>query len=252
MNAYEELFTVRDRSVVVTGAAQGIGEAIAATFHRAGARLVLVDYDPKRLEMVHERLPGSVALLGDVGTPQTAKEMVALAFSRFGSIDILVQNAGINRPQAVADITDDSWRDVLRVNLDAAMYGLRAALPPMRERKYGRVINISSVLGLTALSGQASYSVAKAGLIQLTRAAALEAAGTGVTVNAVAPGYVETPLTESVRQDAARYGELLRRIPEGRFARVEELVGAVLFLASPAASYVNGSVLAVDGGWTVW
>ncbi|PTQ52145.1 MAG: 3-oxoacyl-[acyl-carrier protein] reductase [Brockia lithotrophica] len=240
-----------ERVALVTGASRGIGRAIALELARGGAR-VLVVYRGRRdaAEAVVEEIRGlgseAFAEQGDVARPEEAERLVSLALDRFGRLDILVNNAGITRDNLLLRMKDEEWEEVLRTNLSGPFYLMRAAAKHMMRARRGRIVNIASVVGLVGNPGQANYAAAKAGLIGLTKAAAKELASRGITVNAVAPGYIQTDMTESLPEAAKE--ALLRLIPAGRFGSPEDVARAVRFLAGDDAAYITGHVLVVDGG----
>jgi len=236
---------------LVTGASRGIGRAIALELARGGAR-VLVVYRGRRdaaeavVELVRDLGSEALAEQGDVSRPEEADRLVSLALERFGRLDILVNNAGITRDNLLLRMKDEEWEEVIRTNLSGPFYLMRAAAKHMVRARRGRIVNIASVVGLVGNPGQANYAAAKAGLIGLTKAAAKELASRGITVNAVAPGYIQTDMTESLPEAAKE--ALLRLIPTGRFGSPEDVARAVRFLVGDDAAYITGHVLVVDGG----
>jgi len=236
---------------IVTGGSRGIGRAVSLMLGRQGANVAFIDraaclvedHTKADVEALGRR---SICVGGDVTDPASCALTVAETLREFGRIDILVNNAGITRDDLAMRMSDAAWAEVINVNLTGSFYMARAVLRPMLKQRSGRIINMSSVSGQMGNAGQANYSASKAGLIGLTKALAREVASRGITVNAVAPGFVVTELTDGLPdsvKDAIRGAT-----PLGRFATPDEIAAAVTFLASDEAAYITGQVLGVDGG----
>ena len=239
------------KSAVVTGGSRGIGRAIALRLATQGAD---VCFSYRGNAAAAEEATAAIRALGrrgvavqaDVADPQAADTLIKTAIAELGKVDILVNNAGITRDDLIMRMSIDAWKEVLDTNLSGAFYAIKAVTRPMLKARGGRIINITSVSGQAGQMGQANYSSAKAGLIGLTKATARELASRGITVNAVAPGFVLTELTQDLPQELM--GQITERTPLGRFGTPEEIASAVAFLASDEAAYITGQVLAVDGG----
>jgi 3-oxoacyl-[acyl-carrier protein] reductase len=235
---------------VVTGASRGIGRSIALALAGEGAKIVASARNAVELEKlvteIREKGGEAIAVAGDVAVTADADHLVEAAVAAFGRLDVLVNNAGITRDGLLLRMKDEDWDAVLNVNLKGAFLCTRAAAKVMSKQRYGRIVNISSVVGEMGNAGQANYCASKAGLLGLTKSVARELARRNVTVNAVTPGFIVTDMTEALPEKARE--ELTAQIPLGRLGEAEDIAHAVLFLVSDRAGYVTGQVLGVNGG----
>jgi 3-oxoacyl-[acyl-carrier protein] reductase len=239
------------RVSLVTGASRGIGRAIATALAAEGAHVVLGGRDAARLAEAVEAIRGAggsaEALSLDVADRASVEGAVGSVLLSRGRIDHLVNNAGITRDNLLLRMKDEEWQQVMATNLTGVFLCTQAALKPMLKQRSGRIVSITSVVGLGGNAGQANYAASKAGIVGFTRSVAREVASRGITANAVAPGFVETDMTAAMTQKARE--AVLAAIPMGRVGRAEDVAAAVVFLVSDAAAYVTGQVLAVDGGF---
>ncbi|BDG32867.1 3-oxoacyl-[acyl-carrier-protein] reductase [Parageobacillus thermoglucosidasius] len=242
---------LQGKVALVTGASRGIGRAIALELARQGAKIA-VNYagsEAKANEVVGEikNMGGEAfAIQADVADAQAVEQMIKTVLERFERIDILVNNAGITRDNLLMRMKEEEWDDVININLKGVFNCTKAVTRPMMKQRYGRIVNIASVVGVMGNPGQANYVAAKAGVIGLTKTAARELASRNITVNAVAPGFITTDMTERLSEEIK--SEMLKQIPLARFGEPEDVAKVVAFLVSDAASYMTGQTLHVDGG----
>lgn len=247
----QDMFNLSGQVALVTGASRGFGLEIAKLFAEAGAIVVLNGRHRDTLQEVAGTLGGQADIAAfDVADTGASAAAVAAIEQKHGKLDILVNNAGTNIRKPLAEVTLDDWRTVLDTNLTGAFALARAAALGMARRGHGRIINIGSVLSVLGRANIAAYTASKHGIVGFTKSFAAELGASGVTCNAIAPGYFETELNRPLLDDPAFVAFVNQRTPLRRWGKPHELAGAALFLASPAASYVNGHVLAVDGGLT--
>ncbi|HXV20008.1 MAG TPA: 3-oxoacyl-[acyl-carrier-protein] reductase [Desulfuromonadales bacterium] len=241
---------MKDKVAAITGASRGIGRSIALALAGEGAKIVASARNAAELEKlvaeIREKGGEAIAVAGDVAVTADADRLVDAAVAAYGRLDILVNNAGITRDGLLLRMKDEDWDAVLNVNLKGAFLCTRAAAKVMSKQRYGRIINISSVVGEMGNAGQVNYCASKAGLLGLTKSVARELARRNVTVNAVTPGFIVTDMTEALPEKTRE--ELAAQIPLGRLGDAEDIAHAVLFLASDGAGYVTGQVLGVNGG----
>jgi 2-dehydro-3-deoxy-D-gluconate 5-dehydrogenase len=242
-----DLFSLRGRGALVTGAARGLGEGMALALAEAGANVAAVDLEPISAAGIAGRQADLSAL-----TPQAADELVAWARAELGDLSVLVNNAGMIRRAPAVETAAEDWHAVIALNLTAPFLLSQAfARPLLADGRRGSIVNVVSMNSFHGGMNAASYTTSKHGLLGLTRALANEWTGQGVRVNGIAPGWMETELTRALREDGERYDALLARMPSGRWGTPADLAGAVVYLASEASGYVSGSVIAVDGGYLV-
>ena len=235
------------KNAVVTGSTRGIGRAVAQGLADAGARVAVVGRDKENASRVASEIgKGAVGFACDVTDTASVTQLIADAEKEFGGIDILVNNAGITRDNLVMRLKDEDWDDVQNANLRGAFAAIRAAARGMMKKRAGRIINMASVVGLMGNKGQANYAASKAGLIALTKSVARELGSRNILVNAIAPGYIETEMTDAMTPEAR--AALSGMIPLERLGKTSDIAAAVVFLASDHASYITGQVLVIDGG----
>lgn len=260
MSFLESLFSLQGKTAIVTGASRGLGRAAAIALAGVGANVVLVGRDDAALQETEKQIkshPGhgsdkSHRIVADVKEPTQALEAVSTAIQRYGTIDILVNNAGIIRRAPAADYTAHDWNEVIDTDLNAVFQWSQVAGKAMIEQGSGKIINIASLLAFQGGLNVVAYAAAKGGVVQLTKALSNEWAKYGVNVNAIAPGYMITDNTAPLRANSERSAQILSRIPAGHWGEPEDLAGAIVYLASAASDYVNGHILAIDGGWLAY
>jgi len=241
---------LKDKVAVITGASRGIGRIIALELAKQGAKVVLSARSAEALDKVVEEVQAAgseaLAVSGDVSNSNDAARLFSEAVAAYGKVDILVNNAGITRDGLIMRMKDEDWDSVMDINLKGAFFCSREAAKLMTKSRFGRIINISSVVGEMGNPGQANYCASKAGMLGMTKSMARELARRNVTVNAITPGFIETDMTEELSEKVRN--ELAAQIPLGRFGSSEDIAHAVLFLASDGAGYITGQTLGVNGG----
>jgi NAD(P)-dependent dehydrogenase (short-subunit alcohol dehydrogenase family) len=237
------------RAGVVTGAAQGIGRALAAGLVEAGASVALLDLQDDAVREAAATLEGASAHAADITDAAAVDAALRDVVERHGRLDFVVNNAGVRLIAPLMEIDVEGWRRTLDVNLTGTFNCIRAAVPHMLRAGGGRIVNVASVAGLLMFRNRAPYNVSKAGIVALTKSVALELASQGITCNAVAPGVIETPLTQEYFSDPELAPKIKENTPLGRWGQPEDLVGPVVFLCGPGADFVQGETLVVDGGW---
>jgi len=249
------LFRIDGRAALVTGGNRGIGRAIAQAFAEAGGAVVVTSREAARAEEAAGQIAEStgqkcIGLALDVRDGGSVAAAMERTVSELGGLEILVNNAGVNIRESITDLKDESWHEIIETNLAGAMRCSRAVAGRMKENRWGRIINIGSILSFIGIAERAAYASSKAGLLGMTRAMALDLAPYGVTVNALCPGVFKTEINRPILNDPEYLREFLKQIPLGAMGDPAQLMGAAVFLASEASSYVTGAALMVDGGWT--
>ena len=249
-------FDLRGRVAIVTGAGRGLGQAMALGLAEAGADLVVVSRTLSEVEQtaaeVRRRGRKALPLRVDVTRQDQVEQMVHRSLEEWDHIDILVNNAGVALPKPALELRLEEWQGVIATNLTGVFLCCQAVGRVMVRQGGGKIINIASLLGLRGLPGAAAYAASKGGVVQLTKVLALEWVGYHVQVNAICPGYFDTPMNQQVLANPQKRDFVLGRIPMGRLGQPEELIGTVVFLASSASDYITGQVICVDGGWMAW
>jgi 3-oxoacyl-[acyl-carrier protein] reductase len=241
------MFNLIGKSALITGASGGLGSAIAHTLHGAGASVVLSGTREKPLKKLADELGDrAFAVSANLSDPDSIKALSKRASEILGAVDILVNNAGITRDNISMRLKDEDWDDVMQVNLKAAFNLTQGVMRGMMKNRWGRIINITSVVGVTGNPGQVNYAASKAGMIGMSKSFAHELASRNITVNCVAPGFIESPMTDNLTEDQKI--ALLTNVPAGRLGKGNEIAASVLYLASPVSAYITGQTLHINGG----
>jgi 3-oxoacyl-[acyl-carrier protein] reductase len=243
------MFDLNGKTALVTGASGGIGGAIARSLHAQGATVALSGRKVEALQKLADELGGGDrvhVVPGDLSTTQGAKDVAQAALDAMGKVDVLVNNAGLTRDMLAMRLKEEDWQKVLDVNLSAAFRLSQAMLRPMMKNRFGRIINITSIVGVTGNPGQCNYAASKAGLIGMSKSLAAEVATRGITVNCIAPGFIATAMTDELNED--QRDSLLKNIPAGRLGAPEDIAAAAAFLSSDEAAYITGQTIHVNGG----
>ncbi len=241
------MFELNDKIALITGANGGLGDKIARTLHAQGATLALTDRRTENMEKLKSELGDRVEyFVADLTNAESINQLIKDVEEKFGRIDILVNNAGLTKDNLFIRMSDEDWQLVLDVNLTAGFKLAKAAVRGMMKRRFGRIIGIASVVGVTGNAGQANYSASKAGMIAMNKCLAQEVGSRGVTVNSVAPGFIRTPMTDVLPDDVK--AALLAKIPEGKLGEAQDIANVVAFLASDEAQYITGQTININGG----
>jgi NAD(P)-dependent dehydrogenase (short-subunit alcohol dehydrogenase family) len=251
-----EIFQLTGKVAMVTGSTRGLGEVAALALAKAGADVAVCGRNIEDLN----RVSSAITALGrksagyhlDVTSRESIHSGVEQILKQFGKVDILVNNAGVNHRQPVIEYPEEMWDLVIGTNLKGYFLVTQAVVPQMLQRSYGKVINLSSIMGAVGLPNQVAYASSKGGVNQMTKVMALEWAKNGVTVNAVGPTYFATELNTQIQNDPERFNFINERTPMGRWGDPDELEGVIIFLASPASDFITGQIIYIDGGWTAW
>ena len=243
-------FSLNNKIAIVTGASQGIGKIIAFELAKSGAHVACISRNKKAIESIVDKITinggQASAFACDISDSVTFSEIIRKIIKENSRIDILVNNAGITKDSLLMRMSIEQWDDVINTNLKGAFHCTKAVLRYMMKNKFGRIINITSIVGLTGNAGQANYAASKAGLIGMTKSIAKEVASRGITANCIAPGWIETSMTEKLSKEVK--SEFLSHIPVGRIGSPDDIANAVIFLASDEAGYITGQTITVDGG----
>jgi gluconate 5-dehydrogenase len=243
-----------DKVAIVTGGAMGIGFGMVDGLASVGANVIIADVNKEAAEKAATQIKGGKVDVYelDVTNSEQYNDVVKSVIYKYGRIDILVNNAGINRRNLCINMPEEDWKKIIDVNLTGAWIGSKAVAPYMMKQNSGKIINVCSIMGFVSLPELTAYSSSKGGIMQLTKALALELVDYNIQVNAVAPAYILTDLTIKLQQNKERYEDLIRRTPMKRFGTIEEIAGPVVFLASELSNFMTGVTVPVDGGWLSW
>jgi 3-oxoacyl-[acyl-carrier protein] reductase len=241
------MFNLKDKTALVTGASGGIGASIALALHKQGAKVCITGTNLKKLNQINQDSSMAFSqVVCDLSNREDLKKIIPSVEEKLGKIDILINNAGITRDQLMMRMQDDIWDEVIQTNLNSSFYLSKSVIKGMMKRKFGRIIQISSVVAFTGNPGQSNYVASKAALVGMTKSLALEVASRNITVNCIAPGFIRTPMTNVLNEDQQE--KLLQKIPMQRFGSPGDIAAASVYLSSDEASYITGTTIHVNGG----